>query len=385
MNPSFSPDRDELGHIGDICRKVDGMPLAIELAAARVRSLSVDEIALRLDRDIGILRGGPRRAVHRQQTLRATIDWSYELLTPREAGLFASLSVFHGSFALEGAEAAASPDLFEVPEVLDSLERLIDSSMIAPISVGETGRYGMLETLRVYAGEKLAEAGNVDAAMGRLLGYFLRSMAPAEDGLRGADQLAWLARIEADHDTIRGVLDWAQVHAAQDGLRLAGMLGWFWYLRGSGTEARERLTDLLDAAGPDADPRARGDAHFFHSFSDPVPEHARSGYEAARDAYTDAAYDAGVANAMAMIAGWGSDSVETNARLDEAADLSANAGYEWGVALVRFLQTGVAFARNDNAAQIRLAREATSRFAALGDSWGQRDTACTRRERRCVR
>ena len=368
VNLSFSPDRDDLGHIGDICRKVDGMPLAIELAAARVRSLTVEEIALRLDRDIGILRGGPRGAVQRQQTLRATIDWSYELLTPREAGLFASLSVFHGRFALEGAEAAASPDLLEV---LDSLERLIDSSMIAPISVGETGRYGMLETLRVYAREKLAETGNVNAVMGRLLDYFLRSMAPAEDGLRGADQLAWLDRIEADHDTIRGVLDWAQVHAPQDGLRLAGMLGWFWYLRGSGAEARERLTDLLDAAGPDSDPRARGDAYFFHSLSDPVPERARSGYEAAQDAYTDAAYDPGVANAMAMIAGWGSDWTETNARLEEAADLSANAGYDWGVALVRFLQTGVAFARNDNAAQIRLAQEATSRFAAVGDSWGQ--------------
>ena len=371
VSPSFSPGLAEIDRIGDICSKVDGMPLAIELAAARVRSLPVEEIALRLDRDIGILRGGTRGAAHRQQTVRGTIDWSYQLLPPKEADLFASLSVFHGSFALEGAEAAASPELFEGPEVLDSLERLIDSSMVAPISVEAAGRYRMLETLRIYAGEKLVGADNADAAMRRLLEYFLRSMAPAEDGLRGADQLAWLDRIEADHDTIRGVLDWAAVHSPDDGLRLAGMLGWFWYLRGSGAEARERLTDLLDAAGPDANSRARGDAHFFHSFCDPIPEHARSGFEAARDAYIDAAYDPGLAIAKAMIAVWGFEPVETTARLDEAADLSANAGYEWGVAVVRFLQAVVASHGNDNATAIRHAHEATSHFAALGDSWGQ--------------
>ena len=208
VSPSFSPGLAEIDHIGDICNKVDGMPLAIELAAARVRSLPVEEIALRLDRDIGILRGGPRGAVQRQQTMRGTIDWSYQLLPPKEADLFASLSVFHGSFALEGAEAAASPELFEVPEVLNSLERLIDSSMVAPISVEAAGRYRMLETLRVYAAEKLAGANNTDAAMRRLLEYFLRSMTPAEDGLRGADQLAWLDRIarESCHDPLRSRL-----------------------------------------------------------------------------------------------------------------------------------------------------------------------------------
>ena len=226
------------------------MPLAIELAAARVRSLPVHEIALRLERDIGVLGGGPQRAAQRQQTLRGTIDWSYQLLSPKEADLFASLSVFRGSFALEGAEAAASPDLFEGPDVLDSLERLIDSSLMAPFSIETAGRYRMLETLRIYGREKLAGADNTDATIRRLLDYFLRSMAPAEDGLRGVDQLVWPDRIEADHDTIRGVLDWAAVRAPQDALRLAAMLGWFWYLRGSGAEARERLGDLARCGRP---------------------------------------------------------------------------------------------------------------------------------------
>ena len=371
VNPSLSLGLAEIDHIRDICTKVDGLPLGIELAAARVRSLPVAEIALRLDRDIGVLRGGPRGAVHRQQTLRGTIDWSYRLLPPKEADLFACLSVFRGSFALQGAEAAASPELFEVPEVLDSLERLIDSSMVAPISFEAAGRYRMLETLRVYAEEKLAGAHNADATMRRLLEYFLQSMAPAEDGLRGADQLAWLDRIEADHDTLRGVLDWAAIHSPNDGLRLAGMLGWFWYLRGSGAEARQRLTDLLEAAGPDANPRALGDAHFFHSVCDPIPEHARSGFEAARDAYALAAHDPGIANAKAMIAAWGFEPEETILRLEEAADLSADAGHEWGVALVRFLQAAVASHANNNTTAVRFADEATAHFAALGDSWGQ--------------
>ena len=130
------------------------------------------------------------------------------------------------------------------------------------------------------------------------------------------------------------------------------------------------MGDLLDAAGPDADPRSRGDAHLFRGLSDPRPDQAKSGFEAALAAYTDAAYDPGIANAKAMIAGWGFDQEGVDP-FEEAASLAADAGYEWGVALVRFLQTGIASAMNDNATQARLAHEATSHFAALGDRWGQ--------------
>jgi predicted ATPase/DNA-binding SARP family transcriptional activator len=371
VNPSFLPDAEGLAQVADICRRVDGMPLAIELAAARVRSLPLAEIAQRLDSDIGILSGGARHAAHRQQTLRATIDWSYQFLEPKEADLFAELSVFHGSFTLQGAEAVASPEVFDAPEVLGSLERLIDSSMVAPISVGAAGRYLMLETLRVYAGEKLAEAESTNAALQRLRDYFLRSIAPVEDALRGPDQLVWLDRLEADHDTIRAVLDWGVDQAPEEALRLAGMLGWFWHLRGSATEARERLTTLLAASGPDADPRARADAHFFGSLCDSAPEHVREGFQTARDVYKEAGHVPGVVNAQAMVAAWGFDMAEPIALLEESAELAASVGYEWGVALIRFLQAGVASVGNDNEAAIRLAEEAAARFAALGDSWGQ--------------
>jgi predicted ATPase/DNA-binding SARP family transcriptional activator len=361
--PSFAPDPKEVALIADICARVDGMPLAIELAAARVRSLPIAEISRRLETDIGVLSGGPRSATHRQQTLRGTIDWSYQLLALQEADLFASLSVFHGSFALDAAEAAASP---KVDDVLASLERLIDSSMVTPIAAG---RYRMLETLRVYAGEKLAD--QTDATMARLLAYFTDAMAPAQDALRGPDQIEWLNRIEADQATMRSLLDWAVTHAADDGLKLAGMLGWFWYLRGSSVEARERFAGLLDKASPDADLRFRGDAHFFHSLYDPTPHYAGPGFEAARELYQEAGYVPGVANANAMIAAFGFETAETIALLDDTAAMAAGVGYEWGVALIRFLQVGVASNGHDIAAAARLSHEATSRFASLGDSWGQ--------------
>ncbi|MCP3974113.1 MAG: hypothetical protein GY720_06430 [bacterium] len=371
VNPSFSPDELELELIASICRKVDGMPLAIELAAARVRSLPVEEIARRLDTDLGVLRGASRGGAHRQRTLRTTIDWSYTLLTDKEAKLFALLSVFHGSFSLEAVEAIAPSAHLPATEVLDTLERLIDSSMVAPISLGDSGRYRLLETLRMYAAEKLAADSDVDGAMRRLLDYFLLAVAPAQDALRGPDQLLWLDRIEADHDTIRGVLDWVAVHAPSDGLRLAGMLGWFWFLRGSGDEGRRRFAELLEASGPDASARSRGDAHFLHSLMSPTPENAQAGFAAARRAYLEVDFSPGVANADAMIAAWGFDADATNELLASAAELATDSGYEWGVALIRFLQAGVASLAKDNEAAIRLAREATSRFAALGDRWGQ--------------
>ena len=363
VNPAFAPDAEELEAINGICRKVDGMPLAIELAAARVRSLPVAEIDRRLQNDIGVLSGGPRSATYRQQTLRGTIDWSYRLLDTQEAELFASLSVFHGSFSLAAVEAVAPP---KVDDVLGSLERLIDSSMVAPLAAG---RYRMLETLRVYAMEKLGDGVNV--AMAGLLDFFTEELAPAQNGLRGPQQIDWLDRIEADLDTIRAVLDWATFNDPDGGLRLASQLGWFWYLRGSIGEARDRFSVLLEAAGSDAEACYRGDAHFFYTLCGSHPELTRVGFEAARDAYLEAGFIPGIVNAEAMIAAFGFELDETIRLLDAAAQKASEVGYEWGVALIRFLQVGVAVNANDVEMAVRLADDATARFAALGDSWGQ--------------
>lgn len=355
VNPAFDPSPDELDMIAELCRRVDGMPLAIELAAARARSLSVAEIARRLDDGIAVLSD-------RQQSLRGAIDWSYELLAPAERELFGKLSAFHGTFSLAAVESLGGE--------LESLERLIDSSMVSPVAAHGEVRYRMLETLRAYAAERLEADDGVDEVMAQLLGFFLDALTDAEDGLRGPDQLEWLERIEADHDSIRAVLDWGVGHDPVRALRLAGRISWFWYLRGSSTEARERLATLLEASGADADARARGDGFMFHSLCDLRPEHARKGFIAALDAYEDAGYVRGVVNAKAMVGAWGLELAETLRVLDEAYEVAESAGYRWGMGLVRFLQAGAALNGNDNPAAVRLAGEAIDHFGALGDRWG---------------
>jgi predicted ATPase/DNA-binding SARP family transcriptional activator len=372
VNSVFEANAEERIHIGDICRKLDGMPLAIELAAARARSLPVAEIARRLESGITILSGGPRHGSRRQQTLQATIDWSYRLLTPHERELFDRLSVFHGTFALDAAEAVA-PERMESQEVLVHLERLIDSSMVSSLRIGSGGamRYRMLETLRTYACDNLAASGATDSVTQQLLDHLLVALAPAEEALRGPEQLVWLEKMDADHDTIRSVLEWSVSHAPSRGLQLAGSLGWYWYLKGSGNEARERFETLLAAAGSTADPFARAQAHFFHSLHDPRPERARSGFEAAHAGYLEAGDQRGVAHALAMIAAWGFDSEEARALTEQAAELCEAAGYDWGGALIRFLQAGIAMVANDVAESSRLAEEAAARFAGVGDRWGE--------------
>jgi predicted ATPase/DNA-binding SARP family transcriptional activator len=370
VNPGFEPSASDLEHVAGICRRLDGMPLAIELAAARVRSLPVADIAARLETGIGILSGGSRHGSARQQTLRATIDWSYELLGGLERRLFARLAVFHGSFSLDAAEAVA-PQTTESHDVLVRLEKLLDSSMVTAARVGAAVRYRMLETLRVYASEKLEEEDEADTVMGLLLDHLLTTLATADDELRGPDQLIWLERLEADQDTIRRVLDWAGAHAPERGLRLAGHLGWFWFLKGAGPEAMQRLGASLAAAGAGADARARAQAHFFLSLHDPQPERALPGFAAARDAYLESGDQRGVANSLAMIAAWGSDPEQTRELAARAIEIATGAGYDWGVALIRFLQAGAAAVVNDIPESARLAEEAARLFAEVGDRWGQ--------------
>jgi predicted ATPase/DNA-binding SARP family transcriptional activator len=368
ISPTFAASPANLEAIEEICRRVDGIPLAIELAAARSRSLPVSEIARRLETGIGVLSGGSRAAADRQRTLQTTIDWSHQLLAPDEREVFAALAVFHGSFTLQAAAGIAPPG---EPDVLDRLERLIDTSMLTASPAGETVRYRMLEPLRLYAAEKLAAAGATDVTMDRLIDYFLETFRDLEDELRGPQQLEWLEQVEADHGTLRSLLDWAATHAPERGLQLASMLGWFWYLRGSGGEARERLQAMLTAAGDRAAARWRGDGWFFLSLHDPQPDRSRPGFETALAAYREAGYERGAANATAMLAAWGFNLDETIALLEQSSAIYTAAGDEWGIALARFLQAGAAMVAGDNAASLELAQEAARRFAAVGDRWGQ--------------
>jgi non-specific serine/threonine protein kinase len=259
-----------------ICQRLDGIPLALELAAARVKALSVEQIAARLDDRFRLLTGGSRTAVPRQQTLRAAIDWSYSLLTAPECTLLLRLSVFAGGWTLEAAEAVCSRQssvtssqphlttddwLLATDEVLDLLTQLVNKSLVITEEFEGQTRYRMLETVRQYAREKLLASGESEPVRERHLTFFVQFAEAAESKLEGPEQAIWFNRLEVEYDNIRAALDWA-LHSsdAVAGLRLAAALWSFWFSRGPVSEGRERLTAALAHVGAEAQTvaRARG-------------------------------------------------------------------------------------------------------------------------------
>jgi predicted ATPase/class 3 adenylate cyclase len=230
--------------IAQICRRLDGIPLAIELAAARVTVLSVEQIADRLDDRFRLLTGGSRTALPRQQTLRAMMDWSYELLNARERTLFRRLSAFAGGFTLEAAEAICADEEIQSAEVLDLLTNLVSKSLVVFEERDEEARYRFLETVRQYARDKLLETGEAAQVRERHRNWFLALAERAESALQGPEQVRWLERLETEHDNLRAALEWSSSDL-EIGLRLAGALWFFWYLRGYVSEGREWLKHLL--------------------------------------------------------------------------------------------------------------------------------------------
>lgn len=249
--PGFSLTKDNAAAISLICQRLDGIPLAIELAAGRVRSLAVEQIAARLDSAFHLLTGGSREVQPRQQTLKATIDWSYNLLSPKERLLLQRLSVFAGGWTLEAAEALfpeADGAPLEQPasnEVLDLLSSLVDKSLVLAL-VGEHGtRYTLLETIRQYAQDRLLEAGILDRAHDRHLEYFASLSGQAEPHLRGKGQVEWLDRLEVELDNLRAAMDWSMTNQIDLGLKIAADLHWFWWIRTFSSEGRDWLKKLL--------------------------------------------------------------------------------------------------------------------------------------------
>jgi predicted ATPase len=242
--------------VAQICRRLDGIPLAIELAAARLKVLSVDEIAARLDDRFSLLTAGSRTAILRHQTLRATIDWSYELLTGLESILFRRLSVFVGGFTLEAAEAVCSQGM-KPRDILDLLGHLVDKSLVIVEADSEIHgtRYRLLETVREYAREKLESFGETDMTRDQHLEFCRRLAEKAEIHHFTAEQLVWFDRVEAEIDNMRAAMDWSMTSAPgkdssvgawrqETGLRLMGALMWFWH-RDYAREASERLKQML--------------------------------------------------------------------------------------------------------------------------------------------
>jgi predicted ATPase/DNA-binding SARP family transcriptional activator len=253
VSPSFTLDAATVAAVVRVCRSLDGLPLAIELAAARLRALSIEQVADRLDDRFPLLSAGSRTAAPRHQTLRAVVDWSWQLLDDDERRLARRLAVFANSARLEAVERVCG----DAAPVLDLLAALVEKSLVTTAydrSLGEA-RYWMLETVRAYAEEKLAAAGEADNVRRAHATYFRDLVELADPQLRGHDQLRWLARLTADHDDIQAALRWAvEAGEADIALRIGAGIGWYWFMRGHRDSSGwvERALALPGEAAADA-------------------------------------------------------------------------------------------------------------------------------------
>jgi non-specific serine/threonine protein kinase len=344
----FALAKENARAVAAVCARLDGIPLAIELAAARVDSLPVEAIAERLDQRFRLLTSGPRDAPSRQQTLRAALDWSWDLLTGPEQQVLRRLSVFAGGWTLAAAEAVcAGEDYPHVGtrgwEILDLLEGLLNKSLAHLEEGDEETRYGLLETVRQFAEEHLQASGEAAAIRERHLAYYVALAEEAEPQLRGAREAEWLVRLQREHDNLRAALAWSLqgTAAGETGLRLAAALEWFWLARDSLAEGATWLMQLL------AMPAA-------------VPGRPR--------------VNALVAAAVGMIAR--GDTATAHALLEEALALARQLHDRSAIANTLLRVGWLATIQGDYPEARSQLEEALALFGALADRWGATEALC---------
>ncbi len=265
----FALTRENAPAVVQVCQRLDGIPLAIELAAARVKVLAVEQIATRLDDRFRLLTGGSRTALPRQQTLRAAMDWSYDLLSDRERTVLRRLSVFSGGWTLEASEAVCAGGSVEPTNILDLLTSLVDKSLVlAETQRGGEARYRLLETIRQYARDLLVEAGEESDVRTRHRAWCVILAEQAARELHGPHQRIWLERLEMEHDNLRAALVWSREdpRGAEAALRLAAGVAWFWYFRGHWNGGREWIEEALNRRSDERHrvlPKVYGYATFF--------------------------------------------------------------------------------------------------------------------------
>ena len=266
--------------VAQICRRVDGIPLAIELAAARVKVLAPDQILARLEDRFKLLTGGSRTVLPRQQTLRAAVDWSYDLLGPGERTLLNRLSVFAGGFTLEAAEQICGDESLDSLDVLDMVSTLVDKSLVVPEEQSDGRvRYRLLETIRDYGRERLEAAGERPAFLARHATFYLAFAEEAEPELTGSSQALWLDRLEREHENLRQAMTTFEgAKDAERGLTLGRALWRFWWVRGRWAEGRKRLASLLSVES--STPRSSARSRALHAAT--VLARGEGDYDAAR-------------------------------------------------------------------------------------------------------
>jgi predicted ATPase/DNA-binding NarL/FixJ family response regulator len=333
VQPGFMVTDENVRVVAEICRRLDGIPLAIELAAARVRVFSVQQIAERLDDRFRLLSGGQRTALPRHRTLRALVDWSHDLLSEPERVVLRRLSVFAGGWRFEAAEAVAAGDGIRSYAVLDLLAQLVDKSLVNAEEERGAARYRMLETIRQYAEERLREAGETERVRHRHLAHFLALAEEAESGLRRPEAPAVLGALEAEHDNLRAALEWGLACGGDAALRLSGALARFWWLHSYHDEGLRWLGRALAGRSERTAARMKalhGAAYLVH--------HRR---------------DAATARAM----------------LGESLAIARDLGDRWTEAWVLYVLGRVAYYDNEPATAAALGRESLALAERVGDDW----------------
>jgi predicted ATPase/DNA-binding SARP family transcriptional activator len=264
VQPSFRLTDANAPWIARVVGQLDGVPLAIELAAARLNVLTVEQIAERLDDVFGLLTTRSRTAPARHRTLRDAIDWSHDILDAQEQRLFRRLAVFVGGFTLDAAEVVCSGDGITEHEVLDLISALVDKSLVRAETIHDEARCSLLEPVRQYAAEKLAASGEREALRARHAKYFTEMAEHAEPEIRGGGRVStWMTRLERDHGNLRAVADWCSEDPSRVEIQLRQKVAlvWFYFTQGLFQETRECLVDGLAKAGPTVPPLVLGRAY----------------------------------------------------------------------------------------------------------------------------
>jgi predicted ATPase/class 3 adenylate cyclase len=384
IKPDFRVKNDNAAAVAEICVRLDGLPLAIELAAARIKLLPPQAILARLGRRLELLRGGTRDVPDRHQTLRQAIAWSYDLLEAGEQALFRRLAVFVGGCTLEAAEAVcqAVHDLAADPgqslEVLDGVASLLDKSLLrqAEQASGEP-RFRMLETIREYGLECLVASGEEPAVRRAHADYYLALVEAAELALSGPEQTTWLQRLEAEHDNLRAALRWAEESGeAELGLRLAGALCQFWLMHGHLREGQERLARLLGLAEAALRTAVRakvltGAGHLAHNLGDYAT--ARTRFEESLALWRDLGNQQGIAtslNDLGWVASSQGDFAAAHSLSQESLVLWREIGNQQGIATSLHNLGFVAHGQGEYAAARALHQESLALRQELGDKRG---------------
>jgi predicted ATPase/DNA-binding SARP family transcriptional activator len=370
--PGFAPDADEARAVADICRRLDGIPLALELAAARVRALGVHTLATRLDDRFRLLTAGRRGAPARQRTLRAVIDWSWELATEPEQIVLRRLAVHADGCTLTAAEQTCAGEGLDRADIAGLLARLVDRSLVVVTAAGaREPRYRLLESVAAYGTERLREAGELDRFQRRHREFYVTLAERARSQLRGHGQRPWLQRLDRESANMHSALEGAIRHQEADlALRLAGAMTWYWFLRGRLTEARRALESAL-AAGGSGPARAFATAWLAGIR---LLAGGDGDAAAARKAYHDVDDPTGQAEADWFLGFTTSDFGDLSLSEDltgRALTAFQAAGDRWGVAAALSTRAKHAAARGDMAAVEDHGQRSLELFRELGDRWGQ--------------